>query len=157
HIWRLDFATQRWSDTGTVLDDRGSTKGDMLWDQGTQHLYVASHIFTTSATSTASNFGRLFRYSYDAGTKRYSRDAGFPVDITDGNAEDLTIAKDSTGHLWVTWCASQKVMINHSLGSDTQWDTPSVLPVTPSAVSLTTDDISAIVAFGGNKVGVMWS
>ena len=67
HIFRLDLATQSWVDTGTPLDDRPSSKADTLWDG--QKLYVASHIFTNSGapTSSPSQWGRLYRYSYNAG------------------------------------------------------------------------------------------
>ena len=112
----------------------------------TQKLYVASHIFSINAVPTASNWGRLFRYSYSSASKTYALDAGFPVDITRGNAEALTIAKDSLGRIWATWCQSSQVMINHSIGSDTEWDLPSVLPASPESVSLDPDDIVEVPA-----------
>ncbi|HEX6885100.1 MAG TPA: IPT/TIG domain-containing protein, partial [Planctomycetota bacterium] len=156
HIHRLDLATQTWVDTGTVLDERSSSKADVLWDAGRGKLYVASHIFSTNPGPTASNWGRLFRYSYDGAKRVYALDAGFPVDITRGTAEALTIARDSTGRLWATWVESARVMVNHSLGNDAQWGTPFVLPLDPAATTVTSDDISAIIAFG-TRVGVMWS
>jgi len=155
HIYGLRFSDQTWIDTGTVLDPRSSSKGDVLWDEASQKLYLASHIFTTDAQPTPSNWGRLFRYTYTHGSG-YLLDEGFPVDITRGNAEALTLAKDSTGRLWATWVESARVMINHSTGVDTQWGLPSVLPVSVTASTLTTDDISAAVSFG-TSVGVMWS
>ena len=157
HIYRLDLASQTWIDTGTTLDERSSSKSDVLWDGTSGKLYVASHSFTTNAQPTPSSWGRLFRYSYSAGSKTYALDPGFPVDITRGNAEALTIAKDSLGRLWASWVESSRVMINHSRSSDLDWDVPAVLPVSASATSLTSDDISAVLAFGGNRVGVMWS
>src|SRR5213078_3176998 len=39
---------------------------------------------------------------------------------------------------------------------DHSWVTPFVLPST-GASNLNSDDISSLVAFGGNKIGVMWS
>jgi len=155
HIHRLDFARQTWEDTGTVLDVRRSSKGDVLWDGANQKLYFASHIFTTNAQPTPDNWGRLFRYSYSPGLG-YLADEGFPVDITRGNCEALTIAKDSLGVLWATWAEASRVMINHSTNGDGAWGLPVVLPVDPVATTLTSDDISAVVAFGTN-VGVMWS
>ncbi|MEZ4659728.1 MAG: hypothetical protein R2911_19405 [Caldilineaceae bacterium] len=69
-----------------MLDDRPNSKADVLWDAASQKLYVASHVFTTSAaaTSSSSDWGRLYRYSYNAGAKTYALDAGFPVNITRG-------------------------------------------------------------------------
>src|SRR5258705_4583785 len=154
-IYRFNVTTQSWSDTGTLLDPRSASRADPLWDG--QHLYVASHIFTTSAASTsaASNWGRLYRYSYNSQTNVYTLDAGFPVNVTKGKEENLVFAKDSTGQLWVTYVESGKVMVNCSLGSDSVWGTPFVLPVSQSAVSVASDDISSVIAFQGNKIGVM--
>jgi hypothetical protein len=76
HIYRLDLASQSWVDTGTFLDDRNASKADTLWDG--QHLYVVSHIFTTNGqpASGSNNWGRLYRFSYNSGTKTYSLDSG---------------------------------------------------------------------------------
>ena len=160
-IHRFNAATQSWVDTGTPLDTRNSTNDDVLWDPGTGHLYVVSHVFTTNAASTSSSstWGRLFRYTYDTATKRYTLDTGFPVSVTRGRCETLTIAKDSVQRLWVTYVEGGKVKINWSGANDLDWGTPVDLPVpasSASAISVTGDDISSVVSFAGN-IGVMWS
>ena len=150
YIHRLDVTTQTWSRTGTRLDDR-SSKADILWDG--LKLYVASHAYTSSpSTGTPS---RLYRYSYDPSTKTYAQDPGFPVTINGWKLETLVIDKDSTGTLWATWVQGGKVWVTHTAGSDLLWVTPYQLPVADNAVS--SDDISSLIAFGGDKVGVMWS
>ena len=156
-LYRLDAT--KWTDTGTAIDDRDNSSADALWDVDTQKLYVASHIFSNNgqANSNSSNWGRLYRYSYHSSTKVYSQDSGFPVTITKGKSETLVVAKDSTGELWVTFVQASKVMVNHSNGSDSQWATPFVLPASSKATSLTSDDESSLISFGGNKLGVMWS
>jgi fibronectin type 3 domain-containing protein len=156
-IFKLNIATQSWTDTHVQLDSRSGTRADALWD-GT-HLYVASHVFSTCGCSTsASGFpSLLYRYSYSTATGNYSLDAGFPVQINNTKTETLVIDKDSTGTLWATWAQDSKVMISHTQnGDDHSWTTPFVLPLS-GASNLTTDDISSLVAFGGNKIGVMWS
>ncbi len=155
HIYRLDRASQSWVDTGTQLDDRNSSRADTLWDS--PYLYVASHLFTTNATTTSSSWGRLYRYRYDSRNKSYTLDAGFPVDVTRGKAETLVLAKDSTGQLWVTYVENGKVMVNRSLGDDLHWGEPFVLPVAAAAATVSSDDISAAVAFQGDKIGLLWS
>ena len=156
HIFRLDLATQVWVDMGTAIDDRITTRADTLWD-GT-HLYVVSHVFSASggAPAPAGQRGELYRYSYNAATKSYSLDAGFPVEVTLGKSETLVLAKDSAAQLWVTYVESWRVMVNHSLnGNDLSWGTPFVLPVgTPAMVS--SDDISSIITYN-QHIGVMWS
>jgi hypothetical protein len=56
HIFRLDWATQIWLDTGTVVDERGDADSDFLWTG--EHLYVASgdqgHGLRTGRGSSAS-------------------------------------------------------------------------------------------------------
>ena len=149
YIWVLDQSTDTWSRTNTRLDDRSSTRADILWD-GTK-LYVASHNFNENDGTGVS---RLYRYSYNTSTDTYSLDSGFPATINSVRSETLVIAKDSTGQLWATWEAGGSIWLNRTTGSDTAWGTPFVLP---AAESVNTDDISSIIAFGGNKVGVFWS
>ncbi len=154
-IHRLDATQQLWVDTGVALDRRNGTKADHLWDGN--KLYVVSHFFTTRGKPTSSGWGSLLRYSYDRITGTYSLDTGFPVDVTLGKSETLTLAKDSTGRLWVTYIEDNRVLVNHSLGDHRQWGTPFALPVDADATLTSDDDIAAIVAFQGNKIGILWS
>jgi len=153
-IFWLDLSTQTWNDTGTSIGNRDKDKIDALWDQAGQKLYVTSHVFSTSGSSTSSNWAQLFRFSYNSSTKTYSPDAGFPVDVSRGRAEALTIDKDTTGRLWVTYVESNKVMVNYSTTNDQTWGAPFQLP---GSGTVSSDDISSVVAFGGNKIGIVWS
>src|SRR5215217_8351713 len=67
HVYRYDRATHTWSDTGTLIDERNSSKADTLWDG--KNLYVVSA--GESNTNTAHG-ARILRYSYDRATKRYT-------------------------------------------------------------------------------------
>ena len=142
HIFRFDLANQGWVDTGVALDDRPYSKADALWDASTQKLYVASHLFAQpgAPSTNPQNWSRLYRYSYDAFSKSYSLDAGFPVTVSTGTAEAMTVARDSTGRLWVSYAESNKVMVNHSLGSDLNWGTSFALPFA-DAVNLKEPDV----------------
>jgi hypothetical protein len=149
-----------------VLNDRRrSTLADTLWDGS--HLYIASHVVTESGdtTTVASVSGQpanLYRYSYANG--KYTLDSGFPTVITKNSSESMTIAKDSTGAIWATWTQvsgsstsgfTNTVYANNSASGGTSWATPFVLPV--SNPHPAPDDISAVVAYGNKKIGVMWS
>ncbi len=167
HIYRLNRSTQTWVDTGVANDTRANTLADTLWDGN--KLYIASHVVTVSSdaganASQGNSPARLYRYSYNAGTQSFTLDAGFPSTITTQSSESLTIDKDSTGTLWATWTQvsgssaagyTSSVMVNNTTGSDTSWGTP----FTPSVggVNPAPDDISTVVAFGQNKVGLLWS
>ncbi|MBI3978111.1 MAG: hypothetical protein HY331_07995 [Chloroflexi bacterium] len=142
----LDLSTQTWVDTGTVVDARATAHMDVLWDGG--KLFVVS--------GSASEPGRLSRYSYDAGSRRYSLDSGFPLTVREGGAETITIARDSTGRLWITYPQNERIWVNRTVGNDAKWGRPFVLPV-KGADDVDSDDISAVIAFQGNSIGVMWS
>ncbi|MGY2078176.1 PKD domain-containing protein, partial [Blastococcus sp. SYSU DS0828] len=133
-----------WQNTGTVVDGRAASTGDALWQGGT--LFVASRV--TSGTIQAA------RLSYDAGTQTYAMDAGFPKSVATGSVESVTITRDSLGRLWVTYTDDDQVWVAHSTTDDTTWTAPFPVPVSDNDIS--SDDISAIVAFSG-RIGVMWS
>jgi hypothetical protein len=157
HIYWLNLSTQTWIDSGTILDDRAQTKADCLWT-GTR-LYVASGGGSdlSGSGTTAPLAAKLYRYSYNAATKAYSLDAGFPVPIRNGGAETIVLDKDSTGTLWVTYTQSNKVYVNHSLATDTDWNlNVAPLQVSGTNTNVTPDDISTLVAFDG-KIGLLWS
>ncbi|HYY74937.1 MAG TPA: DNRLRE domain-containing protein [Gaiellaceae bacterium] len=155
HIFRLEEGTQSWVDTGVALDDRPATRADALWDGAAGKLYVASHRFSESPRTGYQS--RLYRLSYNASTNTYTRDAGFPVLINNWRTETLVIDKDSSGQLWATWTQGGKVWMNRTLCNptcnDASWGTAFSLPI--SAVKA--DDISSLIAFGGNQIGLMWS
>ena len=152
-IYRLDRGTATWVDTGVRTDSRGTTSSDTLWD-GT-HLYIASNYVTTGSSVTAQ--ARLYRYSYSGGT--YTLDVGFPTVISGSSSETLTIAQDSTGEIWATWtqttATTSTVYVNHSLPGGTGWGTPFVVPAADP--NPTPDDLSAVIAFKGDEIGVMWT
>ena len=149
-IFRLDSASQRWTDTGVQIDARANVRSDVLWDGS--KLYVATHVFSeTPQSGTPSN---LYRFSYNASNDTYTRDAGFPVAINNWRTETLVLAKDSTGQLWATWTQQSQVFVNRSLASTAQWGTPFALP---GGTGIDPDDISSVVSFGGNRIGIMWS
>jgi PKD repeat protein len=155
HIFRLNIPTQTWQNTGVTIDTRANTHADVLWDGA--HLYVASHLFVSDEQPAVSGSpSYLFRFSYNPVSKTYSPDSGFPVQINNMRTETLVIDKDSTGKLWATWQQGNQIYLNRTTnGDDRAWGTPFALP--NPAVNVTVDDNSAVIAFGGNKIGLMWS
>ena len=148
HIYKLDRTTQSWSDTGTEIDSRPTSQGDFLWDNNAQMLYVVS--------GNTSIDGWYFRFSYDATQQKYIKKDG-PIVIRSGGAESISIDKDTTGKLWVTYTRGLQVYVNRTTTSETVWGTPFVVP---GARTLNSDDISGIVAYhdaNGSSIGVLWS
>src|SRR5918996_5857014 len=152
HIYRYDRAKNTWKDTGVLVDARNTSRADALWEDG--HLYVVS---AGTEASLDKDSARFLRYSYHPSTDSYSLDRGFPVTITEGGMEAITVAKDTTGKLWATYTQGDelpRVFVTHTSGKDdSSWVKPFVLPLRGTTVS--SDDVSAIVAFG-SKIGLMW-
>jgi hypothetical protein len=147
HIYRLEPDSQTWTDTGALVDDRIESRADALWDGA--HLYVA----TGGASAIAGEHARLMRYSYDSAERTYSLDAGFPVQLTETGVKRLTIARDTTGKLWIAYVLDDQVWISHSIEADDSWAAPYRMPVEGSSVAA---DHAVILAYG-DKVGVVWS
>ncbi len=155
HIFRLDPATKTWKDDRVLADGRADTHADVLWNGS--KLFIASHQFPKDAQpAVAGDPSLLFRYSYDKASQKYTLDPGYPATINNAKSETLTIDQDSTGRLWATWQQGNAIYVNSTTsGTDqTQWGTPRPLP---RASGVSVDDTSAIVAYGGNRVGIMWS
>jgi hypothetical protein len=154
HIQRLDRESGQWIDTGTSIDARRASRADALWDADAHKLYVLSHGLS-SAVANPLNAARLFRFSYSAVTGEYTPDEGFPVAVNSAGSETAVIDKDSTGTLWATWTEGGQVFVNHTVGgNDATWGTAYVVP---GSTALAPDDISSLVHFGGDRIGVMWS
>jgi hypothetical protein len=159
-IYRLDRGAAKWVNTGVRSDSRASTSSDTLWDG--RHLYIASNVVTSGAASTGSSTAglpaRLYRYSYSNGT--YTLSSGFPTTISNSSSASLTIAKDSTGAVWATWThvagGTSTVFVNKSASGGTSWGTPFVVPGAPDP-NPTPDDLSAIVAYEDDEIGIMWT
>ncbi len=145
-IHRLDLATQTWIDTGATVDPRPMSRQDALSVGDT--LYIVSR----HAESPRQN--KMLRYSYTR-SGGYVLDPGFPVNIAGAGSETLTIARDSTGMLWIVYIGGREVRLSHTLGSDTVWSTPFAVPV-PEGVIVGHDDISTIVTLP-SAIGVFWN
>lgn len=155
-IHRLDWATQAWSTTGVLIDQRSRSQADVLWEGG--KLYIASAI---KENATSGNLEiRFLRYSYDPALKQYALDPGFPVVLGTAAVEVVVIDRDSTGTVWATWpgpnsSGGRRVMVTHTDGSDDRWIVP-YTPAVTGAATLHADDLSTLVAYRG-KIGVLWS
>jgi hypothetical protein len=162
HIYKLNWPN-KWVDTGTLVDNRPTSRGDALWD-GT-HLYVASLV-----RGNYTNQSRLYRYTYNTTTNTYNLELGYPVVIlkadssipnpVTGEAETMAFDKDSTGRLWITFVQGKKVWVNTGLDDGKSWGKPFLLSTATSATNLADDDISSLVAYrdaSGPAIGVLWS
>ena len=154
-IFRQDPAKGSWSDTGTLVDGRNASRSDVLWDEG--RLYVVS---AGTESGLGDHDARFMRYSYEPSTGRYSLDEGFPVKVAEGGTEAVSIARDSTGELWVSYMQDvggdlRRVYVTHTIGGDdSRWAEPFTPPLRGTTGN--SDDVAGVVAFG-SQVGLAWS
>jgi Ca2+-binding RTX toxin-like protein len=166
-IVRLSLRPQRWVDTGVVVDGRDSTRQDVLWDSVSGKLFIAAHKYVdVSNFDSAPAVGdqmRLYRFSYNTGANTYTLDGTVVIDTQ--KSETLVIDRDSNGAIWATWVQEDSggtqhhVYVNKSDG-DCAGGALSNCNFSSSPQELDdvgADDISSLVRFGGNKIGVVWS
>ena len=146
-ICRLQTSPSTWVDCGQIIDSRATAKIDALWDAGSGKLYTVA--------SVASSGGAIVVTGFSPG---WSQD--FTTTIATTGSEDgvVTIAKDSTGTLWVTYApfaGDPEMYVTHSNGSNSSWVAPYVIPVANGTTG-EEEDLPVIVAFSA-QVGIMWS
>ena len=121
-IFKLDWATQRWADTGTLVDERPQADPDFLWDG--EHLYVVS----AGHTESVRHAGRVLRFTLDEKGERFTLDHNFPVTVTPSGTSAAVIAIDTTGVLWVAYQEGGRIWTVHSLDHAAHWTDPAMLP-----------------------------
>ncbi|HKZ78701.1 MAG TPA: hypothetical protein VJ124_10395 [Pyrinomonadaceae bacterium] len=127
---------------------------DVLWDGS--NLFVMIWKSPSQAT--------LYKYTYDPLSKSHSLISGFPINIPlrGGSAPALVLEEDSKGKLWATYAGTEgpladgNIHVIWSTSADhTVWNTTGA--ELESGLVPNIQEISAIVHFGGNKIGVVWS
>jgi Bacterial Ig domain len=123
-------------------------KADVVFDGAT--AYVALRDNGNSGVTGNPRESLLYRIPYLGGGVWGSIPA--PTVITNRDPETLTVAKDSGGRLWSTFEDGLKIKVGYTAPGGTSF-TYMDIPTT----NVTSDDISDVTAFGGNRIGVAWS
>ncbi len=185
HIWRLSTATQTWTDTTVVVDPRDRTHADYFFDSVHNKLYVASTKASCTSNPVAgicNDAINVYRFTFHPTNPlatKYTPDAGFPRGLIGGNhprrtaistggAATVTVARDSLGRLFVAWtrrsaanAATSTTSVAYStsdgnaatFADETAWSAPFEIEAGDDGQ----DNISGLVAFGGNKVGIYYT
>jgi hypothetical protein len=98
---------------------------------------------------------RLYKYSYASAIRAWVLASGFPVTMPNpSGSETMVLDQDSTGRLWATAEGGGSIQVWYSTSADQRsWiGSPVVLQT-----GVNDDDISSVIAFGNNKIGVFWS
>ena len=149
YIWKLDRTTETWSRTNTRLNDRSSTRVDVLWD-GTKSVRRLAYVQRRRRLRVVAPVPIQLR----RGDGRVHARQRIPGHDQRGQSETLVIDKDSTGKLWATWSRAARSGSTAPQRAISAWGTPFALS---AAGTVDGDDISSLIAFGGNKIGLMWS
>lgn len=146
-IQRLDWATQRWRDTGVVVDERPFARADVLYADDT--LYVAS----AGSSDSPAHAVRVSVFSYERATRRWSLRPDFPVTINSSGVEASLVERADDGQLWVTYIQAGRLLVTHSTDDDRRWVAPYRPVVTGTDVA---NDQVGMAAVGGEVV-LLWS
>jgi hypothetical protein len=126
-------------------------KADTVFDASSNRLYVSLRDNYSSGTNPRASY--LYELTYASGTWTF---VSGPTTITTSGLETLSIAVDGDGRVWATWRQGTAIKVASTAPGGTSF-TASTL----SQTAVTSDDISAVTAFGttssGTKIGVMWS
>lgn len=135
-----------WRPTDQIVNSDPSDLGDALRDEDA--VYVVSR-----GREGGLQFRRL---DYDDVDRTYLPAAAGPVLITtEGARAPASIAKDTTGRLWVSFATATEVLVTYSDDDGTTWTQP-FQPQLSDGADVPPGQTSAVVAFG-TKIGVMWS
>ncbi len=128
-----------------VVDTRLSARADCLANGDDLFVLMGHH--TQS---------RLYKYAYDHVEKTYDAVAGFPITLPLGaSGLRASMAQDSTGKLWVTYLDGSKVKVVWSTSADHDtWDATG--RIVGSGI-IAADDLSSVIAFQGDRIGVFYS
>lgn len=144
----LDWKTQAWHDTKTLVDDRSGARADALWTD--ESLYVVS---AGDKPTNRDDAIRVLRFSYDGGTARYTLDDGFPVVLAGGGASNLTVARDASGRLWVSYLGGDGLTVVASDGDDHRW----TAPFRPTAPNGSLPAEAAAIVAQPDRIVLVWT
>jgi hypothetical protein len=159
HIMRLDWETQRWHDTGVVVDDRSFARADVLFYDDT--LYVAS----AGGAESPAHAVRVSLFKYDPATARWAIQPDFPVTLTRTGVTSSVIERADDGTLWVTFIESPgrasgsggesagNLLVSHSVRDPHDWVKPYRPFVTGTQVAA--DQVGMVAVQG--EVLLLWS
>ena len=146
-IHRLDWKTQRWHDTGVVVDERPYARADVLFAD--DRLYVASG----GSSESAAHAVRVLVFTFDPATRRWAPAPDFPVVVSKAGVESPLIERSPSGVLWVSYIAAGRLQVAHSLDDIHRWTPPFIPNVANTSVQ--TDQVGMTAV--GDELLLLWS
>ena len=146
-VWLWELDDHVWQPEILLPGADAWAKADTLYQGGT--LYISLRDNKSAATGNP-RVSTLYSMVY-LGGDNWGPASG-PTTITTSSPETLTIARDSSGRLWTTYESGNKIVVGYTAPSGTSFTFTTI-----SKSKVKSDDISAVTAFAGNRIGVFWS
>jgi hypothetical protein len=146
-IMRLDWGTQRWHDTGVVVDDRPFARADVLFFD--DRLFVAS----AGGSESPSHGVRVTEFGYDQATGSWSIRPDYPVTLTGTGVASSVIERADDGTLWVTFIEAGNLFVTRTGRDAHDWVKP-YRPVV-AGTEVATDQVGMVAVSG--EVLLLWS
>jgi hypothetical protein len=146
-IARLDPATGRFVDTGTVVDERGRVAASVAWDG--DRLAV----LTAGDRPTESSAARITTFHLDPRTHTFVIDPDVPIALTDAGVTAPTIVRDGAGVLWFAAVQDEMLLVRHSVGDDRHWSAD----VSGALGADATPARTASLLWNGGRTTLAWS
>ena len=146
-VWVFELVNHTWTARVKLPSADPWAKADTLFEAGT--LYVSTR--DDKATS-GGNVRQSSLYTIPYGGGGTWGSVLGPFAITTGSVETLTLARDSANRVWVTYESGGQIKAGYTAPGGTSFTTATI-----SKTNVNSEDISSVVAFGGDRVGVVWS
>jgi len=140
-IWRLDGST--WTRVLQLSTSTG-VKADVKSVGPVVHVLLYNGVSSALASAEYVPLSQ----TYQAWS---TRPANVPITLDTG-VETATIDVDSQGRMWLASDVVTDIVVRYSDSPYSSWSAPVNL-----ANNVNSDDISAVTAMPGNKIGVLWS
>ena len=147
HIGRMDPTTQRWVDTGTLIDERRHVRADALWD-GTKLTIV-----TAGSKPTASQAVRISQFDYDRAAGQFVIEPDLPLTLTAAGVDTPVLARESTGVLWLAYVDQTGLTLRHTMGDVWHWSAAAQ----PAFAGADGQVRAAAMTADGSQVTVVWN
>jgi len=146
-LWLWELVDHVWTARIQLPGADPWAKADTVYEAGT--LLVSTRDNKGSVTGNPRE-SDLYEIPY-LGAGAWGPVSG-PYRITTASPEVLTIARDSLGRIWASYEGGTKIKVGYTAPFGTSFTF-----VTVSRSNVATDDVSAITAFAGTRIGVFWS
>ena len=146
-VWLFELEDHVWDPEILLPGADPWAKADVLFQDGTLTITLRDNQDSLGGNPKQST---LYSMQY-LGSGDWGPMSG-PTPITTNSPETLTVARDSVGRLWTTYEAGSKIRVGYTAPYGTSFTF-----FTLSQTNVKGDDISAVSAFGGDRIGVFWS